>query len=151
MSISRCERKSVKLTVTTRNGQVNVSHLSGDAKITTQNGQIDVETSGPSLTAETNNGKITARFSGQRLNLHSHNGRIAADLSDSHAIEGEITTHNGVVRVRVGKGTSCELVTKTRHGRRNWSGGKLGAGGGKLVARTANGAVVIDRSEIDAE
>jgi hypothetical protein len=143
--------KNVNLKVTTRNGQVDVGNLTGDAKIRTQNGQIDVQASGPSLTAETNNGEIRARYSGQKLNLHTHNGRITADLSHGHAIEGEIATHNGVVQVRVGKGTSCELITKTSHGWCNWTGGKLGAGGGQLVATTHNGAVFIDRSEIDPE
>jgi hypothetical protein len=140
--------KSVNLKVTTQNGRVEVENLAAEAKISTRNGQIAVESTGPSLSADTKNGEITARFSGQKLNLHSLNGRIAADLSDARGIEGEIVTGNGMVQVRVGKGTSCELVTKTTYGWRNWSGGKLGAGGGKLLASAHNGAVCIDRTDL---
>lgn len=143
--------KTVNLKVTTQNGRVQVENLAAEAKISTRNGQIEVQSTGPSLSAETKNGEITARFSGQKLNLHSHNGRIAADLSDARGIEGEIVTGNGMVQVRVGKGTSCELVTKTTHGWRNWTGGKLGAGGGKLLASAHNGAVCIDRSDLGAD
>ena len=140
--------KSVNLKVTSRNGRVDVGGLAGEARISTRNGQIDVETTGPVLSADTNNGEIKARFSGQKLHLHTHNGRIAADLSNAHAIEGEIATSNGAVRIQVGKATSCKLVTEAVHGRRNWSSGKLGAGGGTLTVSTRNGAVSVDRSEL---
>jgi hypothetical protein len=136
--------KSVNVKIESHNGRLIVKNLVGNAKISTHNGQIDAETAGESLNAQTDNGEITAKFTGRTVNLHSHNGRIAADLSDSRRIEGEIATHNGLVEVTVGKLTSCELITKTGHGWRNSHGGKLGTGGGKLVASSRNGAVLID-------
>jgi DUF4097 and DUF4098 domain-containing protein YvlB len=135
--------KGVNLKIESHNGLVTVKKLAGNAKITTHNGKIDTESSGESLDAETANGQIKSKFSGHKVNLHSSNGRIAADLSDAHAVEGEIATHNGIVEVTVGKQTSCELVTKTGHGYRNSPGGKIGQGGGKLVATSRNGAVLI--------
>ncbi len=143
--------KNVKLTVESHNGRVFVKNLVGDAKIKTHNGQINTETSGESLEAETSNGEIEAKFSGHKLNLHSHNGRIAADLSDAHAVEGELATQNGIVEVTIGKQTSCELVTKTGHGYRNSHGGKFGSGGGKLTASSRNGAVLVHGPSKDAE
>jgi DUF4097 and DUF4098 domain-containing protein YvlB len=136
--------KNVNLQIESHNGQLIVKNLAGNAKITTHNGRIDAETAGASLNAETNNGEIKAKFSGQKVNLHSHNGRIEADLSGSRGIEGEIATHNGLVEVTFGKLTSCELITKMRHGWRKAHGGKVGSGGGKLVASSHNGAVLIN-------
>ncbi len=135
--------KNVNLKVESHNGKVEVKGLAGNARINTHNGEIETETSGESLEAKTSNGEIDARFSGHKVNLQSNNGRIAADLSECHAVEGEIGTHNGLVEITVGKQTSCELVTKTRHGFRNSKGGKIGSGGGTLLASSRNGAVLI--------
>ena len=135
--------KTANLKVESHNGRVEVKGLTGNARINTHNGEIEAETSGESLEAKSANGEIDAHFSGRKVNLQSNNGRIAADLSESHAVEGEIGTHNGIVEITVGKQTSCELVTKTRHGYRNSKGGKIGSGGGKLVVSTHNGAVLI--------
>jgi hypothetical protein len=141
--------KNVNLQIESHNGRLIVKNLAGNAKITTHNGRIDAETTGASLNAETNNGEINAKFSGQKVNLHSHNGRIEADLSGSRSIEGEIATHNGLVEITVGKLTSCELITKMRHGWRKSHGGKIGSGGRKLVASSRNVAVLINGSSID--
>jgi Putative adhesin len=135
--------KNVNLKVESHNGRVEVKGLAGNAKITSHNGEIETETSGESLEAKTTNGEIDARFSGHKINLQGNNGRIVADLSDCHAVEGEIATHNGLVEITLGKQTSCELVTRTRHGFRNSHGGKIGSGGGKLLANSHNGAVLI--------
>lgn len=135
--------KSANLRVESHNGKVEVKNLAGNANINTQNGEIETQSSGESLEAKTANGEIDARFSGRKIKLQSNNGRIAADLSGCHAIEGEIGTHNGLVEITFGKETSCELVTKTRHGYRNSRGGKIGSGGGKLLATSHNGAVLI--------
>jgi predicted protein tyrosine phosphatase len=147
--------KNVKLRAECHNGRIFVKNLVGNAKISTHNGQIDAETAGESLDVETDNGEIIAKFPGRRINLQSHNGRISADLSDSHSVEGNIGTHNGVVQVTVGKQTSCELIAKTHHGWRNRRGGKLGSGGGKLVVTSHNGAVLINdattESSVDDE
>jgi len=147
--------KNVKLRAECHNGRIFVKNLVGNAKISTHNGQIDAETAGESLDVETDNGEITAKFPGRKINLQSHNGRISADLSDSHSVEGNIGTHNGVVQVTVGKQTSCELIAKTHHGWRNRRGGKIGSGGGKLVVTSHNGAVLINdattESSVDDE
>jgi hypothetical protein len=147
--------KSVNLRAECHNGRIVVKNLVGNAKISTHNGQINAETAGESLDVETDNGEITAKFPGRKINLRSHNGRISADLSDSHSIEGNIGTHNGVVQVTVGKQTSCELIAKTHHGWRNRRGGKIGSGGGKLVVTSHNGAVLINdataESSLDEE
>ena len=136
--------KSANLKAECHNGRIVVTNLQGDAKLSSHNGRIEADTSGESLDAETDNGEITATFPGRKVNLRSHNGRIAVDLSEGHRVEGNITTHNGVVQVTVGKQTSCELVTKTHHGWRSRRSGKLGAGGEKLIVTTHNGAVLID-------
>jgi hypothetical protein len=141
--------KNVNLKVENHNGRVEVKGLAGNARINTHNGEIETETSGDSLEAKTANGEIDARFSGHKINLQSNNGRIAADLSECHAVEGEIGTHNGLVEITVGKQTSCELTTKTRHGYRNSKGGKIGSGGGKLLASSHNGAVLIHNGTHD--
>jgi DUF4097 and DUF4098 domain-containing protein YvlB len=142
--------KNVNLRVESHNGRIFAKNLVGDAKISTHNGQIHTDTAGQSLDVETDNGEIVARFPGQKIHLHSHNGRISADLSDSHSIEGTIGTQNGLVKVTVGKQTSCELVAKTHHGWRNRKGGKLGSGGGKLVVTSHNGAVLINDPKHDS-
>jgi DUF4097 and DUF4098 domain-containing protein YvlB len=135
--------KSANLRVESHNGRVEVKSLTGNANISTHNGEIETETSGELLEAKTANGEIDAKFSGRKIKLESNNGRIAADLSECHSIEGEIGTHNGLVEITLGKETSCVLETKTRHGYRNSRGGKLGSGGGKLLATSHNGAVLI--------
>jgi DUF4097 and DUF4098 domain-containing protein YvlB len=134
--------KGVNLKVDSHNGEVIVNNLSGNAHLGTHNGEIITDSSGELLDAETANGQIKAKFSGRKINLHTHNGRIAADLSQTHSIEGEIATHNGVVDVRLGKETACDLITKKGHGFRS-RGGKYGAGGGTLTASSRNGAVLI--------
>lgn len=143
--------KNANLRVESHNGKVEVKNLTGNANINTHNGEIETESSGESLEAKTDNGEIDARFSGRKIKLQGNNGRIAADLSACHAIEGEVGTHNGLVEVTVGKETSCELVTKTRHGYRNSRGGKIGSGGGKLMVSSHNGAVLIHNPKQQAD
>jgi hypothetical protein len=143
--------KSANLRVEGHNGRVEVKNLAGNANINTHNGEIETETSGESLEAKTSNGEIDAKFSGRKIKLQSNNGRIAADLSESHAVEGEIGTHNGLVEITLGKETACVLETKTRHGYRNSRGGKIGSGGGKLLATSHNGAVLIHNGNAKAQ
>jgi Putative adhesin len=135
--------KNANVRVENHNGRVEVKNLTGNANITSHNGEIETESSGESLEAKTDNGEIDAHFSGRKIKLQSDNGRINADLSESHAIEGELGTHNGRVEVTVGKDTSCELAVKTRHGRSNSRSGKIGSGGGRLVVSTHNGGILI--------
>lgn len=135
--------QDVNLKVEAQNGRVKVQKLTGNVEVTAHNGQIDTDTSGESLKVEAQNGAITAKFSGHKVNIHSHNGRIKADLSAARAIEGELATHNGLVEIKFGKETSCNLVTDVKNGRRMSRHVRIGSGGGELVAKSHNGAVII--------
>lgn len=140
----------------THNGAIDVGGATGDVTVTTHNGRIKVEASGGMLNAETHNGEIEASFAGKDITLVTHNGSVFANLERCTEINGRVTTHNGGVRLSVGKGISTSLNCRTANGRvrckaplvlsesgRGRLVGTLGEGAGNLEVTTHNGSVTI--------
>jgi len=144
------------LSTETHNGPITVAGATGAVEVESHNGEIKVNASGKSLEIEAHNGEIEAIYSGPSVTLNAHNGAITADLSGCREVTGDVSSHNGDVRVSVGKETSATVEARTDNGgiecsaplsdlkkSRRSLGGKLGAGGGKLEVETHNGAIAI--------
>lgn len=140
----------------THNGPITVAGAVGAVEIESHNGEIKVNAAGKSLDVEAHNGEINAVYSGPSISMNAHNGQIIADLSGCRDVTGEVSSHNGDVRISVGKDTSTTLAARTSNGGIDCSAplsdmkssrrsldGKLGSGGGKLEVETHNGAIAI--------
>ena len=146
----------LNLSTETHNGPITVAGVVGAVEVESHNGEIKVNSSGKSLEVEAHNGEINAVYAGPSVSLSAHNGEITADLSGCREVTGDVTSHNGDVRVSVGKDTSATVEARTSNGGIDCSAplsdvrksrrsldGKLGAGGGKLEVETHNGAIAI--------
>lgn len=144
----------------THNGTVTVAEVSGDVKVVSHNGRLNVRSSNGKLHAETHNGEVDATYAGPKVDLVSHNGAVTADLAECHTVAGTITTHNGEVRVAVGKNTAANLACATHNGRidcdaplseahkaRRSLTGTLGPGGPSLNVATHNGSIRIGTAD----
>lgn len=140
--------------VRTRNGDVRVEDVSGDATLATTNGRVSADGVDGFLTLQSTNGSIETRDVGGLDGARTTNGSIDVEVP---AIRGDTTlqTTNGEVRLAVATDLDAFVDLQTTNGDVGYSGldlqidtdrstrlrGTLGDGGSRLVAKTINGDV----------
>ncbi len=145
---------TINLDVETHNGTITAAEVTGDVRAVSHNGQVTVRSSGGKLNAESHNGDVDVKYAGPQWTVGTHNGEASVDLSGCAAVTGSIISHNGEVRLAVGKDTATTLKCQTQNGgihcdapltdREKSAGqltGKLGSGGGILGVETHNGSI----------
>lgn len=145
------------LHATTENGAINARNVGGECVLETENGKIEVRGGRGRLKGRTANGQIDAETWASDVDLSSENGMIFAALRADGPVDGRIESANGRVQVLFGERTDTVVNVGTSngsirarsldltdlHSSRNRLSGQLGAGGGRLLVRTANGRVTL--------
>lgn len=149
----------VNLDLTTHNGAINVSSITGEIKAVTHNGSINTEkTSGP-IDLETHNGSILCKNLIGSVKAETHNGKANITFSEkAEAIcNANVSTHNGGISIKLLPATSSVLEMSTNNGSihteldmtmvgaasDNYIKGILGSGQGKIKLKTHNGSIRI--------
>lgn len=128
--------KALAVSLTTHNGRVEATDLTGE------------------FGAVTHNGRIQADVASKLLNLETHNGAIEVTSRATGAVAGQLVTHNGSVTLAMAEGASATVSARTHNGsvgsdgpakytKNSRSNGVAvyGAGDGKLTVTTHNGGV----------
>jgi hypothetical protein len=148
------------LDLTTHNGAVEITNITGNTKATTHNGAITcLNTSGKS-NLTTHNGKITCSEVAGDLNLKTHNGSINAVYSPTATPPKSIdaVTHNGGILLHPPAAFTGQVDLSTHNGSistgppitisgemsKNSIKGNIGSGDGKLKLETHNGSIKIE-------
>ena len=122
----------------TSNGKVEVERHNGDVLARSSNGRIEVQTNG-NIDVETSNGRIHLKMGDKKsgsLRAISSNGRIKLDLGDAWQGTIDARTSNGRIKVDDASG-----VAVTRHGRHR---ADIARGQGKNgTVRTSNGTIEV--------
>ncbi len=140
----------------THNGPITAIGLPASCRINTHNGKVTVDSPLATVHAETHNGAIDAKCGGDKVHLSTHNGRIDLDAGSARVFGGEVTTHNGSIRVAVPPSANAELLCRTRRGSiecdkelkvtkktRRELEGIMGDGGNRFTAESGNGSIHI--------
>ena len=165
----RCQSFSVNLDVTvpnqtdlqltTHNGAVRISDITGRLNGTTHNGGITATQVSGTVKLQTHNGSITCREIEGDVNLRTHNGSVKAFYSETAApvCNISIVTHNGGVDITSPPDFSTAIEASTHNGsiktelpitvignisKRKLTG-TIGTGQGKLYLVTHNGSIKI--------
>jgi hypothetical protein len=125
-------------TLTTHNGNIQISGLDGRQKLLTHNGGI------------------TTRTPADRIDCETHNGRIALALASNGSVAGRIESHNGGVEIELGSAVTATLAAETHNGsitvpetakilerKNNRLRCEIGDGRGNLTITTHNGSIRI--------
>jgi len=147
------------LELTTHNGSVRITNITGRVNAATHNGRAIATTVSGTINLRTHNGSVTCRESSGDINLRTHNGKIIAVYAKNAppVCDVSIVTHNGNVDFTAPPNFSAAVKTSTHNGSINTdlpitvigkvSRGKLtgtiGAGQGKLHIETHNGSIKI--------
>jgi Putative adhesin len=131
--------RNMNLDVSTVNGSVRVTQVSGKHELETTNGKIEVERCSGSLDASTTNGGIDAELTqvtkGQPLRFSTTNGKIEVSVPASLAVDVDASTTNGSIE--------SDLPVATTKVSRNSLRGSINGGGTPLRLRTTNGGIEI--------
>lgn len=138
----------------TRNGDVTVEDVPGDATLETTNGRVDADGVDGFLTLRSTNGTVEAHDVAGIDGASTSNGDVDVEIP---AIRGDTTleTTNGDVRASAAADLDAEVELRTTNGDVSYGGldlqvetdrethlrGTLGAGGDQLLAKTTNGDV----------
>ncbi|HNQ78482.1 MAG TPA: DUF4097 family beta strand repeat-containing protein [Acidobacteriota bacterium] len=146
---------SSKLSLSSVNGDVQVSVKGADVEAETVNGSVTIK--GSSLvTISTVNGSID--FDSDNLvNVESVNGQINAVLRSDKPKNGTLEVVNGSIVVKLPAGSSFSVTTETVNGSiesdfpevtgsRREKSGDIGSGGDKLSIETVNGSIEIRKN-----
>ena len=149
----------VSLNLTTHNGAVNITDITGEIKAVTHNGSINTKTTSGATDLETHNGRIECRQLIGDLKVETHNGsaKIAFSEEAKAVCNANISTHNGGLSVRFPPETSSVLEASTHNGSirtelditmvgdisDSYIKGISGAGEGEIKLKTHNGSILI--------
>ena len=130
------------LRVTTRNGSVQVSRVSGRMDLSARNGSMSLAEVGGDVRARTTNGSLNVRLVGRRwegagLDAETRNGSVRIEVPEGYAARLETGTVNG------GFSTDIPITVQGRVGREIAT--EIGGGGPTVRATTTNGSVRISR------
>jgi DUF4097 and DUF4098 domain-containing protein YvlB len=142
--------------LSTHNGAVTARSVKGACQVKTHNGFVEIEAADEPVFVRSHNGPIKVATAAPSIDLWSHNGSIAVDAEASRQFGGQITSHNGLVRVTVGSEASTQITCKSHNGRikceaplrdvetaRRYAKGTLGKGGPALRITTFNGPIKV--------
>jgi hypothetical protein len=132
--------RSMSLDVTTVNGAVAASNVSGVIHLSTTNGRITIERCAGELDASTTNGAIAAELltvtPGRPIRLDTTNGRISVSVPRTLAARVDAATTNGSI--------SSDIPVVTTVAEHHALRGTMNGGGNaELRLRTTNGSIEI--------
>ena len=131
--------RAFDIDVSTVNGAVNVSELSGRQRVETTNGRIELARCAGTIDATTTNGAIRAELlqvtAGREMSLETTNGRISLVVPASLAANIDAETTNGAI--------TTDLPVTTKSFDSNSLRGAVNGGGPRLRLRTTNGGIEI--------
>lgn len=142
--------------VTTQNGEVDVEDVTGDVHASSLNGRVSVSGVDGVVVAESSNGDVRVRGTRGVARATTTNGGVDVEVAALDA-DGEYRSANGDVVVRVDPALAARVDLETGNGEVRVRGvdldrsvddrrrvrGRMGAGGYRIRARTANGDVTL--------
>ncbi len=147
------------LELTTHNGKIEITNITGRLNGTAHNGKVTAEQVSGDIELYTHNGSIICKEISADAQLKSHNGGINIYYSETAppVCEVSLITHNGSIDFTSPPNFSTEVEASTHNGSINTelpitvSGklskrrltGKIGTGQGKLHLETHNGSIRI--------
>jgi hypothetical protein len=147
------------LELTTHNGAIRITNISGRLKGTTHNGKVTAERVSGTTELHTHNGSVVCQEISGNTKLKTHNGSIKVYYSETAPSVCDISliTYNGGIELTTPRNFSGEVDTSTYNGSINTdlpitiSGklskrrltGKIGTGQGKLHLESHNGSIRI--------
>ena len=148
------------LDLTTHNGAVDITNITGNTKAVTHNGAVTCRNTSGKSDLTTHNGKITCSEVAGDLQLKTHNGGINAAYAQTAAPPKSIdaVTHNGSILLQPPAGFTGQVDLSTHNGSistnlpitvigemsKNSIKGNIGTGDGKLRLETHNGSIRIE-------
>ena len=146
--------------ITTHNGAVRITNITGQVNATTHNGSATAKQVSGTIKLETHNGSVTCKEISGDTNLRTHNGKInAAYYENAPAIfNASMVTHNGSIDFTAPLNLSATVDLSTHNGSINTDlpitiigkvtkrklTGTIGTGEGKLHLETHNGSIKIN-------
>ncbi len=147
------------LELTTHNGRVRITNITGCINGTTHNGGVTAEQTSGTIELHTHNGSVTCREVSGDVKLYTHNGKINAVYSKDAASVCNVSmeTHNGGIDFTAPPNFSAVVEASTHNGSINSdlpitvSGkinrrkltGTISTGEGKLHLESHNGSIKI--------
>jgi len=147
------------LELTTHNGAVKITNITGKVNATTHNGRVTAESVSGAMKLQTHNGGVTCREVSGDMELQTHNGAVEATCSKSASAvcDVSIVTHNGGINFTAPPNLSAVVNVSTHNGSINTDlpitvtgkvskrrlTGTIGQGQGKLRLETHNGSIKI--------
>lgn len=147
------------LELTTHNGRVEITNVTGPLNATTHNGKVTAEQASGTIELHTHNGSVICREVSGDTQLKTHNGSIKVYYSEDAPSVCDISliTYNGGIDLMTPSNFSGEVEASTNNGSINTelpitvSGklskrrltGKIGTGQGRLHLETHNGSIRI--------
>jgi hypothetical protein len=132
------------VTVTTTNGGVSLSHLSGDISFEALNGGVALRDLGGNVHGHTTNGGLAVMLSGDRwdgeaLDVATINGGVMVEVPDNYSARLETGTVHGHLVVDLPVTVEGKITTRLST--------TIGAGGPLVRVMTTNGGVVIRKQQ----
>jgi DUF4097 and DUF4098 domain-containing protein YvlB len=147
------------LELTTHNGTVSITNITGKVDATTHNGRVTAESISGAMKLLTHNSRITCKEISGDMELQTHNGDIEAACSKSASPVCNISmvTHNGGINFTAPPNLSAAVDVLTHNGSidsglsitttgevsKRQLRGTVGGGQGKLHLETHNGSIKI--------
>ncbi len=147
------------LELTTHNGTVSITNITGRIDATTHNGSITTEGVSGAIKLRTHNGRITCKEISGDMELLTHNSSVEAACSKSASpvCNISIVTHNGGIDFTAPPNLSAAVEVSTHNGsidsdlsitaigevNKRELRGTIGKGQGKLHLETHNGSIKI--------
>jgi len=148
---------TTNLELTTHNGAVSITNITGRLNGTTHNGKVTTEQVSGSTKLRTHNGSVICRQVSGDTQLKTHNGSIKVYYSDAAPSVCDISliTYNGGIELATPSNFSGEVDASTHNGSirtdlpitivgkvsKNKLTGKIGTGQGNLHLETHNGSI----------
>jgi len=147
------------LKLTTHNGQVRITDITGRLNATTHNGKVTAEQISGTTELRTHNGSVICRQISGDTQLKTHNGNVKVYYSEAAPSVCNISliTYNGGIELTTPSNFSGEVDASTHNGSirtdlpitvvgkvsKSKLTGKIGEGQGKLHLSTHNGSIRI--------
>ncbi len=145
------------LELTTHNGAVSITNITGRLNATTHNGKVTAEQISGTTKLRTHNGSVICRQVSGDTQLKTHNGNIKVYYSDAAPSVCDISliTYNGSIELATPSNFSGEVDASTHNGSirtdlpvtvvgkvsKNKLTGKIGTGRGNLHLESHNGSI----------
>jgi DUF4097 and DUF4098 domain-containing protein YvlB len=151
-----------KVMLRTGDGRISVNHLKGEMDLYTGDGRLEVEDVDGNLRARTGDGSIRVAGRFDVLDVTSGDGRVSlmAKPGSRVARSWDVRTSDGSVSLEIPGDLAADLDLHTGDGHitvnvpvavegqrdRQDIHGKLNGGGNRLVVRTGDGSITVDKS-----